>query len=100
MRGVLADLGIESGSAPKTSALGGPFVPAKLAEASAFERQLYRVQLDRTQVDALARTLVTVPVRKPIPGEGDMSSAFGVRVRPLLHAAAMPTRTRLRRAEG
>ena len=39
MRGVLTDLGIDTGSAPKSPAAGGPFVPAKLAEASAFERQ-------------------------------------------------------------
>src|SRR5207245_3868454 len=40
MRGVLTDLGIDAGSQPKPSAVGGPFcpfVPAKL-EASAFER--------------------------------------------------------------
>jgi murein DD-endopeptidase MepM/ murein hydrolase activator NlpD len=100
MRGVLTDLGIDAGSAPKVAALGGPFVPAKLAEASAFERQLYRVQLARTQVDALARTLVTVPVRKPIPGEVDMSSGFGVRVDPFLHGAAMHTGIDLRGDEG
>jgi murein DD-endopeptidase MepM/ murein hydrolase activator NlpD len=100
MRGVLTDLGIEAGSAPKGGALGGPYVPAKLAEASAFERQLYRVHLARTQVDALARTLVAVPVRKPIPGEVDMSSGFGVRVDPFLHGAAMHTGIDLRGDEG
>src|SRR6202165_3431043 len=96
MRGVLTDLGIDTGSAPKPPAAGGPFVPAKLAEASAFERQLYRVHLARNQVDALARTLVVVPVRKPIPGEVDMSSGFGGRVEPFLHGAAMPTGIDLR----
>jgi len=100
MRGVLTDLGIDGGSAPKPLAVGGPFVPAKLAEASAFERQLYRVQLARTQVDALARTLVAVPVRKPIPGEVDMTSGFGVRVDPFLHGAAMHTGIDLRGDEG
>jgi murein DD-endopeptidase MepM/ murein hydrolase activator NlpD len=100
MRGVLTDLGIDGGSAPKPPAVGGPFVPARLAEASAFERQLYRVQLARTQVDALARTLVAVPVRKPIPGEVDMTSGFGVRVDPFLHGAAMHTGIDLRGDEG
>jgi murein DD-endopeptidase MepM/ murein hydrolase activator NlpD len=100
MRGVLTDLGIDTGSAPKPPAAGGPFVPAKLAEASAFERQLYRVHLARTQVDALARTLVVVPVRKPIPGEVDMTSGFGVRVDPFLHGAAMHTGIDLRGEEG
>ena len=100
MRGVLTDLGIDTGSAPKPPSAGGPFVPAKLAEASAFERQLYRVQLARTQVDALARSLVVVPVRKPIPGEVDMTSGFGVRVDPFLHGAAMHTGIDLRGEEG
>ena len=100
MRGVLTDLGIDTGSAPKPPVAGGPFVPAKLAEASAFERQLYRVHLARTQIDALARTLVVVPVRKPIPGEVDMSSGFGVRVDPFLHGAAMHTGIDLRGEEG
>jgi len=100
MRGVLTDLGLDTGSAPKPAGAGGPFVPARLAEASAFERQLYRVQLARTQVDALARTLVAVPVRKPIPGEVDMTSGFGVRVDPFLHGAAMHTGIDLRGDEG
>jgi murein DD-endopeptidase MepM/ murein hydrolase activator NlpD len=100
MRGVLTELRIEAGSAPKPSAVGGPFVPAKLAEASPFERQLYRVQLARSQVDALSRTLVAVPVRKPIPGEVDMTSGFGVRVDPFLHGAAMHTGIDLRGEEG
>jgi len=100
MRGVLTDLGIDAGSAPRPPAVGGPFVPARLAEASAFERQLYRVQLARTQVDGLARTLVAVPVRKPIPGEVDMTSGFGVRVDPFLHGAAMHTGIDLRGDEG
>ena len=100
MRGVLTDLGIDAGSQPKPPAVGGPFVPAKLAGANAFERQFYRVQLARTQVDALARTLVAVPVRKPIPGEVDMTSGFGVRVDPFLHGAAMHTGIDLRGEEG
>jgi murein DD-endopeptidase MepM/ murein hydrolase activator NlpD len=99
MRGVLTDLGIDAG-APKGPGVGGPFVPAKLAEASAFERQLYRVYVARTQVDALARTFVAVPVRKPIPGEVDMTSGFGVRVDPFLHGAAMHTGVDLRGEEG
>jgi len=36
-------------------------------------------------------TLVTVPLRKPVNGEIDLSSTFGVRVDPFLHVAAMHT---------
>jgi murein DD-endopeptidase MepM/ murein hydrolase activator NlpD len=100
MRNVLADLGIDAGGAPKTQAAGGPFVPAKLSQASAFERQLYRVQSARSQVDALTSTLVSVPVRKPMLGEIDMTSGFGVRLDPFVHAAAMHTGIDFRGEEG
>ena len=44
--------------------------------ASAFERQLYRINVARAQIDRYNRTLLAVPVRKPIIGEVDMSSPF------------------------
>jgi murein DD-endopeptidase MepM/ murein hydrolase activator NlpD len=72
--------------------VGGPFVPVKLpADASAFDRQLYRIHVSRAQVDRLSRTLVAVPVRKPIVGEVETTSGFGVRVDPFLRAPAMHT---------
>ncbi len=97
MRGTLADLGIDLGidlgKAPaKGAAVGGPFVPAKLpAETNVFERQLYRINLARSQVDLLNRTLVAVPIRKPIPGDIDTTSGFGVRLDPFLRRPAMHT---------
>jgi murein DD-endopeptidase MepM/ murein hydrolase activator NlpD len=100
LRGVFGDLGIDPGTASKASGVGGPFVTAKPADASAFERQLHRVQLARTEVDALSHALLTIPVRKPIPGEVEMSSGFGVRVDPFLHGAAMHTGIDLRGDEG
>jgi len=91
IRGVLVDLGLESGK-PAQSAVGGPFVPLKLrSEAGAFERQLYRINIARAQVDRLTRTLGAVPVRKPIAGDVDLSSGFGVRIDPFLRAPAMHT---------
>jgi murein DD-endopeptidase MepM/ murein hydrolase activator NlpD len=92
MRGVLADLGIDpSKTAPVGSAggVGGPFVPVKLRDASAFDRQLYRISLARSHLDRLNRTLVSVPVRKPIVGEIDLTSTFGVRADPFLRGPAM-----------
>jgi murein DD-endopeptidase MepM/ murein hydrolase activator NlpD len=94
MRNVMVDLGLDvSKLAPSKPepAVGGPFVPAKLSDNGAFERQLHRIQLARTQVDRLQRTLVSVPIRKPIMGEIDTSSGFGVRMDPFLRGPAMHT---------
>ncbi len=91
MRGVLADLGMDAGKAPPPPAgVGGPYVPVTLAtNASAFERQLFRIKIARSHVDRLTRTLGVVPVRKPIIGEIDLSSSFGVRNDPFGRGPAM-----------
>ena len=95
MRGILVDLGLDVSRlppAPKPAATGGPFVPVKPGtEVSAFDRQLYRVNFVRAQVDQLTRTLVSVPIRKPIEGELDTTSGFGVRMDPFLRSPAMHT---------
>ncbi len=91
VRSVLDDLGVDVKSAP--GGVGGPFVPLKSPQtgASNFERQLYRVNVARAQLDQYSQALVTVPVRKPVTGEIDMSSPFGVRMDPFLHRPAMHT---------
>jgi murein DD-endopeptidase MepM/ murein hydrolase activator NlpD len=93
IRGVLADLGIDgkkTGPAPRAS--GGPYVPVTLKrEAAAFERQLYRINVARAQFEQLSRTLSAVPVRKPISGDIDLSSGFGIRNDPFLGRPAMHT---------
>ena len=48
-------------------ATGGPFVPVKLpGEGNGFERALTRVNIARAQAEQLSRSLVSVPVRKPV----------------------------------
>jgi murein DD-endopeptidase MepM/ murein hydrolase activator NlpD len=95
IRGVLADLGMDAkkiGHGGTVSAVGGPFVPLSLRkDANGFERQLYRVQLARASADSLSQALTAVPVRKPIVGEIDLSSGFGVRSDPFLGRPAMHT---------
>src|SRR5437660_517250 len=95
MRGVFTDLGLDmaqlEAAAPR-AAMGGPFVPIKLApDATAFERQLYRINITRAQVDRLNRTLALVPYRKPVVGEVEFTSGFGVRSDPFLGRPAMHT---------
>jgi murein DD-endopeptidase MepM/ murein hydrolase activator NlpD len=92
LRGVLAELGIRSVLRPPSEAVGGPFVPYRLpANANAFERQVHRVTLARALADDLARQMAALPIRKPVPGELDTSSGFGVRIDPFLNRPAMHT---------
>ncbi|HLH91676.1 MAG TPA: peptidoglycan DD-metalloendopeptidase family protein [Xanthobacteraceae bacterium] len=92
LRGVLAELGVRSELRPPGEAVGGPFVPYRLpANADAFERQIHRVTLERAQADQLAHEMAALPIRKPVPGELDTSSGFGVRIDPFLNRPAMHT---------
>ena len=93
IRGVLAELGLEAGkAAPVERAMGGPFVPPhQPKDAGAFERQLHRIDLARAQIHRLSRTLGSVPVRRPLDGEVDPSSGFGVRADPFTGSPAMHT---------
>jgi murein DD-endopeptidase MepM/ murein hydrolase activator NlpD len=96
MRGVISDLGLNmaqlESATPKGPPMGGPFVPVKLsADASPFDRQLFRINITRAQVDRLNRTLALVPYRKPVVGEVEFTSGFGVRTDPFLGRPAMHT---------
>jgi murein DD-endopeptidase MepM/ murein hydrolase activator NlpD len=90
IRGVLADLGIAGRDNP---GVGGPLVPAgyTLASTGSFEHHVNRVSVARTQVDRLTRTLASVPVRRPVMGEPEISSSFGMRIDPFIRAPAMHT---------
>ena len=102
MLGVLTDLGVNVGKTQLKSATGGPFVPLKAPQpgASAFERQLYRINVARAQIDRYSHTLVAVPVRKPLIGEVSMSSPFGTRMDPFLKTPAIHTGIDLRGDKG
>ena len=104
MRGVFTDLGLDMAqleAATPRAAMGGPFVPVKLGpDAGSFERQLYRINLTRAQIDRLNRTLALVPYRKPVIGEIEFTSGFGVRSDPFLGRPAMHTGLDFRAATG
>jgi len=101
MRGVINDLGLDMAqleAANPRAAVGGPFVPVKLgADAGAFERQLYRINATRAQMERLNRTLALVPYRKPVIGDVEFTSGFGVRSDPFLGRPAMHYRARFPR---
>jgi murein DD-endopeptidase MepM/ murein hydrolase activator NlpD len=104
MRGVVTDLGLNMAqleAATPRVGMGGPFVPVKLAaNAGPFERQLYQINITRAQVDRLNRTLALVPYRKPVIGEVEFTSGFGIRSDPFLGRPAMHTGLDFRAAMG
>jgi murein DD-endopeptidase MepM/ murein hydrolase activator NlpD len=104
MRGVFTDLGLDMAqleAATPRAGMGGPFVPVKLSpNATAFERQLSRINITRAQVERLNRTLALVPYRKPVVGEVEFTSGFGVRSDPFLGRPAMHTGLDFRAATG
>jgi murein DD-endopeptidase MepM/ murein hydrolase activator NlpD len=95
IRGVLTELGVDVGkvaTGDSTGAMGGPFVPARLPkDAVGFERQLHRISIARAQIHRLTRALGAIPVRRPVDGEVDTSSSFGVRTDPFTGSPAMHT---------
>jgi murein DD-endopeptidase MepM/ murein hydrolase activator NlpD len=91
MRAVLTEVGIDTGKHVEP-ATGGPFVSYRLsASASTFEKQVYRINVARAQVERLNTAVAAMPLRRPVHGEIDMTSSFGVRLDPFLSRPAMHT---------
>src|SRR5262245_24189417 len=88
MRSALGDIGVHLA---KQDAAGGPFIPVRAPTELSFERQIARIHQARAHVERLTRTLATVPIRKPVEGERDESSGYGVRRDPFLGRPAMHT---------
>ncbi len=97
IRSVLTELGVKPG---RPAAEGGPFIPARPAGASAFARQFHHVNVARAEISHYRRTLLAVPVRRPLTGGLSISSGFGVRQDPFLGRPAMHTGLDLRGDEG
>ena len=95
IRGVLTELGVDVGKvvpAEPTGGVGGPYVPARFPKESiGFDRQLHRLAIARGHVNRLTRVLGSVPVRKPVDGEMELASTFGVRNDPFTGSPAMHT---------
>ncbi len=90
VKDVLASLGLRYNALPQ--AAGGPFVPVRLPPANeGFARALTRLAIARAQTQDLTDTLAFVPLRRPLAGELDVSSGFGVRIDPFLRQPAMHT---------
>lgn len=74
------------------AAVGGPFVAApEMATEGLFEQNLAAAQTALATLDGLRRALPMTPLRKPLPGSLQLTSAFGYRTdpffgRPALHS--------------
>ncbi|MDB5652590.1 MAG: putative metalloendopeptidase [Tardiphaga sp.] len=104
MRGAVSEIGLNMAqleAATPRAPMGGPYVPVKLAaDAGPFERQLFRTYNTRAQLEKLNRTMALVPYRKPVVGEIEFTSGFGVRTDPFLGRPAMHTGLDFRAATG
>ncbi len=90
LRSVLAELGLKLDAPRRLRRPAARSFPSSCqAKATVSSAQLTRVNIARAQADRLSRTLVRVPLRKPVTGEIDLSSTFGVRIDPFLHIPAM-----------
>ncbi|WP_170182111.1 M23 family metallopeptidase [Phreatobacter stygius] len=107
IRAVLTDLGLDQArlaQAPERSAggTGGPFLPIAepRAEASPFERQVFRLQAVIRDHDRLNRLAATIPLGRPHAGDLEQSSGFGPRLDPFLRTWAMHSGIDFRAATG
>ena len=83
------------------SAVGGPFVPADMkAGTTSFERELVVAQNAVETLDGLRHALPSVPLRKPLRGELQMTSTFGYRTDPFLGRPALHSGVDLREEWG
>jgi murein DD-endopeptidase MepM/ murein hydrolase activator NlpD len=84
----------------KNSAMGGPFVAAPKGSDALFERELASAQTAVTTLDGLRRALPTVPLRKPLRGELQLTSTFGYRADPFLGRPALHSGVDMREEYG
>ncbi len=93
MRGVFADLGMKppSGNSWFGANSGGPFLPFARPPEDPFARQLHRVKTATTAIEHLSKGLTSLPVRRPVAGNTDVTSGFGTRIDPFVRQLAMHT---------
>lgn len=81
-------------------AVGGPFVAADPKNEPLFEKELAKAESAVAALDGLRRALPTVPLRKPLAGELQLTSAFGYRTDPFFGRPALHSGVDLRDEQG
>lgn len=88
------------GKAAPETAMGGPLVPLKNAEAAQFEKSLAAAQAYLDETERLSRVIETLPVRRPLPKTYETTSGFGARSDPFTRGLAMHAGLDFRAATG
>jgi murein DD-endopeptidase MepM/ murein hydrolase activator NlpD len=95
---IVADLGLDReriepiGRPAAQGGQGGPFVPVKVAAGSGpFETLVDSLQKALVEQEKIQRVVAVLPLRKPLPGDPEVTSGFGVRMDPFNRSAAMHT---------
>lgn len=83
-------------------AVGGPYVAADLKSGGgeSFDRDLAAAQSAVATLDGLRRALPSVPLRKPLSGDLQITSSFGYRTDPFLGRPALHSGVDLRQESG
>jgi len=95
LRSIVSDVGLDPDrmlSQARSSAQGGPFVPATLdPKAGAFEASVVRLQPQIVAVHQLRSIVGALPVRRPVSADAEQTSPFGHRLDPFTRSLAMHT---------
>ena len=95
LAGVIADLGLDRNrfaSMPVPSGVGGPLVPVAVDPSHGpFEAGIDALQRSLVEADRLRRIVKALPLRRPLSGELDTTSAFGYRIDPFTRGMALHT---------
>ena len=85
----------------KGGAMGGPFIPVKIdAGKSPFDREFANLQESIVSLEKFRRLLPYVPLGRPLPGNADITSSFGVRIDPFFGRPALHPGIDFREAYG
>ena len=100
LRSIVSELGLDPAAygakraakreLPSEASIGGPLIPVSSQgePVDAFRYRTENLKRSQAQVDRIRQALKTVPLRRPVDGELDLSSGFGRRHDPFLGVMA------------
>jgi murein DD-endopeptidase MepM/ murein hydrolase activator NlpD len=94
MKKVFADLGMRGPHAFRVAlanGAGGPFLAWPRSAKDPFTQQVERIRAAALSVETLEQEIASVPVRRPMLTDLDVTSGFGYRLDPFLRQPAMHT---------
>ena len=94
LKSLIAELGLSADrlSVPnaRKQSVGGPFIPLPTdGRGTLFEQELGRAQSDFVAASRLNELVAYLPLRRPLPGDPEITSGFGVRIDPFLGRRAL-----------